>query len=1094
MVTNITDTSATITWTTTYKSTGSLIVNDSSQKTFLSFNQNARIYDDRDKIEIDKDSYSYKKLPRYTHSITIDNLSPSKDYHFSIFSGFLVLPSYSDLSFETFSTLEEISTPQPAYGIVTDEFGQLSEDSLVIFTISDDQDVVSQIYSYPLDGKRGWSIDLANIRLSDGTSKYPIYGNSELTVNAINSSYSSTSYSPIEDIQPTEQMILNNNSDQQQEILNLLPKVFSAQISDVDKTTAGKEDNSITCKPSCDNKECGSDGCGGTCGQCSSNQICDKTSSKCKTNTGISVTGTFNNNKCKENETQCKCNNIKSCVKNSDLNFDSHGNLDCDNWCADKNVINDQGDEEGVSQKRLKCTQDNKLSNVISGTIKECANGYVCRESKDLSKDDSCVRSNNPILALPVEQCGVYLNEDDCKRGDCVWNSVCTHEVFAKGFGVNISNYQSCSSFSQLECGKNNSDCEWATDENGIESCRDIPASLENCELFPEAICKTSNRCIYIPPTNEGVSNPYGRCINAISECNKFDLTRCSLDERCKWDTNYEKCISAKDDLPLPNEYETVEKPVCSSIKYKEICDKYSLLCEWTRVSDSSYRCNSKIVEEKECSEYSLEECSFDGTNGRCTTFYLPDNKNGYTNTCISINELPFNSSTQTGLCVGIGNKYVPVSQGPAIINNSNSYLSHSDDRDQFKDFTCAIDIAVTSVPLSEDIINDYFPDGCYTKWTTEGCTAFVTSEMNTVFELGHLDALSCGGQENDAYIGDCTNLITGNTGSISTEYHLHFGMAGVDKESCTVEKQKELFDSFPGGPFINCDRKPTLEPVTTSSLELSNNQLDKLFIKNTSSNEEVEELDSGVFSITSYDNIVKTLYVSPDDTIVFYKDLDNNGIMNGDDYYISNKIIKSMGYKIYKENTVAQYKLKVGWNLLHFPYVFEGDNSSKLSKASDLIYFANLQNADITSISTYLDGKFYSYSLREDEEGSIVPFGDDFSIIPGEAYFILNHREALIELVGKKVDGVLPVILNPGWNLIGIYNSNKEYYSGFEILNQLNSSGFTSDTLSKWDNGRYINIVKTGEEEYSYDYNVYPNYGYFVRVLSVTGDEFLPE
>ena len=39
----------------------------------------------------------------------------------------------------------------------------------------------------------------------------------------------------------------------------------------------------LRCQPNCDNKDCGDDGCGGSCGSCKDNELCKN--SKCSTNT-----------------------------------------------------------------------------------------------------------------------------------------------------------------------------------------------------------------------------------------------------------------------------------------------------------------------------------------------------------------------------------------------------------------------------------------------------------------------------------------------------------------------------------------------------------------------------------------------------------------------------------------------------------------------------------------------------------------------------------------------------------------------------------------------------------------------------------------
>ena len=121
-------------------------------------------------------------------------------------------------------------------------------------------------------------------------------------------------------------------------------------------------------------------------------------------------------------------------------------------------------------------------------------------------------------------------------------------------------------------------------------------------------------------------------------------------------------------------------------------------------------------------------------------------------------------------------------------------------------------------------------------------------------------------------------------------------------------------------------------------------------------------------------------------------------------------------------------------------------------------------------------------YSERVDNDGNIVPFGDDFNLLPGEGYFVKSLVSSNFILAGKKVDGALPIMVDAGWNLVGIYNSNKDSFTGFEVLRQAKEQGVEAKVISKWESGNYMNLVNANGMEYGIDYKVFPEKGYWIQ------------
>ncbi|HNZ70786.1 MAG TPA: hypothetical protein PKJ86_02135, partial [Candidatus Dojkabacteria bacterium] len=707
------------------------------------------------------------------------------------------------------------------------------------------------------------------------------------------------------------------------------------------------------------------------------------------------------------------------------------------------------------------------------GAPKLCENGH-CIENPN--GDDYCTTKvynnntqnntndsvTNPLIQEDLNCENNSGNEAGCKSSGCFYNSLtkkCTnvssstelvHSVTSTPILVcsqinsiaDVKNrIKMCNTFSDLCTLSKNSQC----------VSKEIVAG-SSCAKLVKSACDQRPDCIY--------SGEPAKCRSkSISEeefanCAVKNESSCISDEKCKWERNLNKCINKS-----------------SSI-----------------LTDQQIDCDNEKYESKQ--GLATPECKFENTNNQCTTQY----KDGVGYECVSINEIAnYGYQGGAGICVAINNAVFEINQGPG----TGQGYSHNDA------YGCAFDIVVYNADITAQVQADM--KDCYTTQASTGCTAIITNNDNTQFELGHLDEKSCLdiGLNNK---GSCDKLITGNTGDYSTGAHLHYGMVGVSGQECDDGKVEELIESFPGSEFFSCDKKLEYAAIDTSTNgaggslmrydtdlfsklnHLSNNKV------NAQENSNVENFDPGFYTFSQGNEVKKALYVSSDTQVLLFDDSNGNNVKDEGEVLLSIDGLKSLGYTIEQKSSSQMYTINKGWNLVHFPYVFEGEESQEIKTASDLMYIMNAQGADVTNISTYRDGNFIMFTTRLLEDGSAVEFGEDFNIIPGEAYFLLSYKNAEVEITGMQIDGSLEIPLQTGWNLVGIFNSEKENYSAFDILSQMNTNGISSDTISKWESGKYVNVVKIDDTEYGYDYKLFPQQGYFVRVLSQGTNSFSPK
>lgn len=198
VITNITDASATITWTTSSEMKGVVYYSKDNKIVAgpLGFIGTQRAYDDRDVSsaqvncvdEFNKNASKTKdstfsvsgtgydctnvKVTKigsyYTHSITITNLDENSTYYFVVGDS---LWSFKDSinTVKTFSTLDKVDEPKPVFGKIVGDDGTYSNDALVYITFNDGSESKDSIlYSSTTNSDGGWYLDASNVRDSSG--------------------------------------------------------------------------------------------------------------------------------------------------------------------------------------------------------------------------------------------------------------------------------------------------------------------------------------------------------------------------------------------------------------------------------------------------------------------------------------------------------------------------------------------------------------------------------------------------------------------------------------------------------------------------------------------------------------------------------------------------------------------------------------------------------------------------------------------------------------------------------------------------------------------------------------------------------------
>jgi hypothetical protein len=202
-VSNVTSTSASISWVSEKASPGMVIVKEGeSSLPFVvgSFYGDKVAYDDRDysKAELKAaeetlenaaesngavygrdivTDINVKDMGKYNvHHVTVTNLDPEKEYTFWVGDGKVFRSAKTEFTdsrtFKTFAQQKSIDVPDPSYGVIVEntETGEVSDDAIVYLYVDFGDDKLSQVLSSPTAENGSWYIDLSNAKDVEGNS------------------------------------------------------------------------------------------------------------------------------------------------------------------------------------------------------------------------------------------------------------------------------------------------------------------------------------------------------------------------------------------------------------------------------------------------------------------------------------------------------------------------------------------------------------------------------------------------------------------------------------------------------------------------------------------------------------------------------------------------------------------------------------------------------------------------------------------------------------------------------------------------------------------------------------------------------------
>ena len=291
----------------------------------------------------------------------------------------------------------------------------------------------------------------------------------------------------IEDIKTqTDSSVMDVQRDS--EMKDIVNGINDVEISDTTDDVAGDR-----CIPNCTNKECGDDGCGGSCGSCGDNAVCKLNVCECKSGFG-------------------NCNDTWADGCEANFSTDQHHCSDCATDCGDNSICN------------------NKTCACQSGYF-NCDGIWINGCEVNLNDPATCGKSCD--------------NKINCGQNSICNNGVCGCQtgyancdgLLSNGCEVDLNSINSCgtSCSNKVICSKNNGSnpvCDRGvcklTCNSGYEDCNAKAGSSDGCEVNLNSInscgtnCSNIVKCSYANGSNPVCDN--GLCVlscnNGYQDCN----------------------------------------------------------------------------------------------------------------------------------------------------------------------------------------------------------------------------------------------------------------------------------------------------------------------------------------------------------------------------------------------------------------------------------------------------------------------------------------------------------------------------------------------------------------------------------------------
>ncbi|MBN2015684.1 N-acetylmuramoyl-L-alanine amidase [Candidatus Dojkabacteria bacterium] len=1202
-VTNITGTSATVTWISDSPTCGSVIY-AKEDKWFPIFRYigKDRAYDERDIEEVEYGVYKINQWREYyVHYVILRELNPNSKYYYKVSTGMRSV-DYEYPPLETIDIADELKSPYPVYGRVFNSKRESLDEGIVLLSLksieTDDSNIhekQSQVASTLINTESGWSIDIGLLRQENLEEFFDINSDFIVDLEIITSNeWTQVRNIPSEKLQPLGDIYTEPYSPIELEKSNssLINQIYAADCGGLSgwhctndtciayycNPDLGDWDwgNPKSCDSICKPQPCWNSKCVGTtttvppstpatpgttqyisdedwggaglycydndlyyCSNkttCSKNLECNESgcekmpvgkNDRCFSGGTPSVTSDqkIPDDKWKGEGLYCYDNDVYACLTKSNCKiYTDCGDAGCreisDFGPGQYGICNNIADVGGPTTKGDGVVTIS--SDDWGGVGLYCYgnNLYYCTKSDDCTLNQECgsygctkmPTGRNDKCAVGQEQSDVEdrVNENmSCDVGRDHWESVSSyHDLLeryvpegisvhgSRKFEENDVTYLALCSIRQIN---NNYEAFWEV--SILDTKRDITCNELGIEGHPEgSFIELGSGDIYICLNGtvhivDTYPHEYrSACNGSLSDSNNIVQNgqhwfNCSKEAFLAG--SYHSLVEIvqydNDCVPVHNQPDC--RPDC--IALFGVCDKsHGEPCEWRQASGVYFN---------NC-RYGLECLS-----GSCVNPRLDSDGDGIND----INDadpddpcFPIASGddcppiTNVGLApIDLEITYYDISSGDRtslvgehVSNNYDqdllsTYNYNSSNNTSNKD---AVWIHQTGDDVTGLNIATYWRDNVIDPDGNLIPYAHVVIDRNGVItQVTNIEQVALHAGEQEGNIRGIAIENVGQSGSDFSQEQIDsmvdlietWEVSGFIHDKCSVIGHSERTLTGPGGEYHNPDPGDTNMEMLKDALGCTSSDGYK-YVDDTNKGlirkVEAEVAEERKMEITS--DIVKLSGNS-----IIYWDWNNNGEMDP----METEVKISSLEKVKISNGVF-INLDVGWNIISIPNYTKIEEGSNVGDAKSLLENINDQGVYATHVATYFGGRWYVYSQRNG-----ISFSNNFSIIPGQGYFIKVYNAGKVMFKGAEIEESLPIEFERGWNLVSIVSPETEYTSD-SLLDAINGDGIKADTITRWDNGRYENFIKENDIPYGNDFKIFEVGGYFIRVRD-NGGRFVP-
>lgn len=185
---------------------------------------------------------------------------------------------------------------------------------------------------------------------------------------------------------------------------------------------------------------------------------------------------------------------------------------------------------------------------------------------------------------------------------------------------------------------------------------------------------------------------------------------------------------------------------------------------------------------------------------------------------------------------------------------------------------------------------------------------------------------------------------------------------------------------------------------------------------------------------------------------------------------------VRGVRAEVVGETVESIYHLRPGWNLISFPA-----KPITITTAGELMDYVDRRGGYVTLVSRWDGDRWQEYAAVGKER-----YGQNFSLISGEAYFISNTMDITMSVVGQSVGDEGVVTLRPGWNAIAL--NSTQFSNAKAVIDSAHlDKQETVTEIDRWLSGNWQGFIKrwyssANIQEYGENFQIESQVGYMIK------------